>query len=338
MDLHQLRTFVAIADADGVARAASRLNLSQPAASRQIQVLEAELGVALFDRIGRRLRLTLQGEDLLRRSRRLVAEADSLRERARALKAGHAGIITVGATPPMIEVVLAGFLAGYQRRHPSVEIRVVEDGGAGQVARLERGEVHFAYVPAGDDRFSGRLLYPVHVIAVAPVSHRLHRRRFLEIGELASEPLLLLRRGFGSREWFDTACQAANIRPNILLESSAHNAIIGLAAAGYGVGVLPSAVRLPDTGVRAIPLVHRNIPIGRWTMLAWDPQRFLAPYMEAFLDELVTHAQRTYPGRGLLRRAPALDRPKEPAGPLLQSRSVAASLAPSDSRSKGLRR
>src|SRR6185369_5925318 len=100
MDLHQLRTFVAIADAGGVARAASRLNLSQPAASRQIQVLEAEWGVALFDRIGRRLRLTSEGEDLLRRSRRLVAEANALHERARALKAGHAGIISIGATPP----------------------------------------------------------------------------------------------------------------------------------------------------------------------------------------------------------------------------------------------
>ena len=65
MDLHQLRTFVAIADAGGVARAATRLNLSQPAASRQMQVLEAELGVQLFDRIGRRVRLTSEGEDLL---------------------------------------------------------------------------------------------------------------------------------------------------------------------------------------------------------------------------------------------------------------------------------
>lgn len=312
MDLHQLRTFVAIADTGGVARAAARLNLSQPAATRQLQVLEAELGVLLFDRIGRRVRLTSDGEDLLRRSRRLVVEADSLRERARALKGGQAGMITIGATPPMIEVVLVDFLVGYQRRHPGVEIRVVEDGGAALVARLERGEVHVAYVPAGDDRFSGRLLYPIHVIAVVPRSHHFYRRKSVEIAELASEPLVLLRRGFGSREWFDAACHAANIRPNISLESSAPNVVVGLAAAGYGVGVLPSGVSVTDKRVRTIPLVHRNVPIGRWTMLAWDPQRFLAPYVHTFVDELVTHAQRTYPGRALLRRAPPLDRPKEP--------------------------
>ena len=311
MDLHQLRTFVAIAETGGVARAAARLNLSQPAASRQIQVLEADLGVQLFDRVGRRVQLTAAGEDLLRRSLRLLGEADALRERARALQSGQAGIVRIGATPPMVEVVLAGFLPAFRRRHPGIEVHVVEDGGAGLATRLEQGEVHVAYVPAGDDRFCGRLLYPIHVIAVVPERHRLHGQRTLEIAELAREPLLALRRGFGSREWFDAACSAAGVRPNILLESSAHNAVVGLAAAGYGIGVLPSAVRLAGRRLRAVPLVHRGAPIGRWTMLAWDPQRFLAPYARAFVDELVTHAQRTYPGRELARRAPPLDAPKE---------------------------
>ena len=311
MDLRQLRTLIAIADAGGVARAATMVNLSQPAASRQIQALEVELGVRLFDRIGRRVRLTSEGEDLLRRIRKLVAEADSLRERARALNAGHTGVIKIGATPPMIETVLADFLPVHRRRHPGVEIRIIEDGGAALANRLERGEVQLAYVTVGDDRFSGRLLYPIHVIAVVPEAHPLHHRRSLEIEELADEPLLVLRRGFGSREWFDVACQAANIHPNILLESSAHNAIVRLAKAGYGIGILPSAVHL-DRGVHAIPLVHHKAPIAKWTMLAWDSERFLAPYLKVFIEELVAHAQRTFPGRGLLRRAPHLRRPKDP--------------------------
>jgi DNA-binding transcriptional LysR family regulator len=95
----------------------------------------------------------------------------------------------------------------------------------------------------------------------------------------------------------------------VLLESSAHNAVIGLAAAGYGIGILPSAVRLPG-GVRAVPLTNSGAPIGKWTMLAWDPRRFLAPYAEAFIDEVAAHAQRSYPGAALLRRAPKLDRPE----------------------------
>jgi LysR family cyn operon transcriptional activator len=72
VDLRHVRAFVAIADAGGFARATARLHLSQPAISRQISALEAELGVRLFDRVGRRVHLTSEGEDMLRRGRRLL--------------------------------------------------------------------------------------------------------------------------------------------------------------------------------------------------------------------------------------------------------------------------
>ncbi len=309
MDLHHLRTFLAVADCGGVARAAQRLNLSQPAASRQIQTLETELGLRLFDRVGRRVRLTFAGEDLIPRARRLLAEAQSLRERARALKSGASGQIRIGATPPMIEAVLAGFLSQWRRRYPGIDVNVVEDGGAGLIGRLERGEVHLAYVPVGDSRFSGRLLYPIHVLAVLPRAHPLAGSASLEIARLVNEPLLLLHRTFASRQWFDAACQTANLTPNVLLESGAPNAVLELAAAGYGIAILPSMVRLERKRVRALPLVNRQAAIGKWTRLAWDPQRFLPPYVEAFKEALIAHAQRTYPGRDLVRRAPRLSRP-----------------------------
>jgi DNA-binding transcriptional LysR family regulator len=309
MDLHQLRTFIAVADSGGVARAAQRLNVSQPAASRQIQALEADLGMLLFDRIGRRLRLTSEAEDLVPRARKLLAEAQSLRERARALQAGETGQIRIGATPPMIEWVLAGFLAKYRRCQPQIDISVVEDGGAGLSARLARGEVHLAYVPVGDARFSGRLLYPIHVMAVLPQAHPLSRGRCLDIAKLAGEPLLLLNRSFASRQWFDAACDAANVALNVRLESGAPNAVLGLAEAGYGIAILPSMLRLSRKGLRALPLVNRQSSIGMWTRLAWDPQRFLAPYVAVFREALVSHAQRAYPGRNLIGRAPALIRP-----------------------------
>ena len=193
MNLRHLRAFVSIADAGGFARAANRMNLSQPALSRQIHALETELGVSLFDRLGRRVQLTSEGEDLLRRGRRLLTEADSLGERARLLKAGETGILRVGATPQVIENMLANFLTQYRRRHPAVEVHLVEDGGVRLPSRLERGDVHLAFTPASG-RFESRLLYPMHVLAALPPTHRLGRRATLEVAELAEEPLLVLRR------------------------------------------------------------------------------------------------------------------------------------------------
>ena len=314
MNLRHLRAFATIVDVGGLARAATRLHVSQPALTRQIQALEADLGVTLFDRIGRRVQLTSQGEDLLLRSRRLLAEAESLGERARALKSGESGILRVAATPQMIENLLADFLVRYRRRHPDVEVHLAEDGGARLVGRLERGEVHLGMMPAGLTRFEGRLLFPVHVVAALPSTHRLAGRSLLEVAELEEVPLMLPQRGFGSREWFDIACDIAHIRPRVLLESAAPHTLVALAATDYAVAILPSNARMSSDDIRAIPLVHRGASIGRWIHVAWDPQRFLAPYAEHFVTELATHCRRDFPGRALVRRAPPLPQPKRQQG------------------------
>jgi DNA-binding transcriptional LysR family regulator len=308
MDFAHLRTFAGIVDAGGFARAAARLNLSQPALSRQIRALEAKLGVPLFDRLGRRVQLTAEGEDLLPRVRRLLTDAESVGERARSLTRGQTGVLRVGATPQATETLLAGFLPRYRRQHPGVEVHLVEDGGIRLGSRLERGDVHLSLLPAGDARFSARLLAPLYVVVVRLPSRGAGRESTLEIDALADEPLLLLRRDFASREWFDAACQIAHLRPRVLLESGAPLTLVALALAGYGVAVLPSNVRIPPRRLRVTPLVQRGTPIGRWLSVAWDPRRFLSPYAEQFVDEVVSYAAgRAEPA--FLRQAPPLPRP-----------------------------
>ena len=310
LNLRALRTFVATAKSGRLGSASSKLNVSQPAASRQIQTLEAELGVRLFHRVGRTLQLTAEGEDILQQSRRLLADADLLAERAQALKGGQTGTLRVAATPHVIATLLAQFLPNYRRRHPDVEVLLMEGGAARQPSRLDRGEVHLAIMPAGLERFAGRLLYPVHAVTVFAESHPLRRQRVVEVNDLANEKLLLLRHEFGSRVWFDAACQTAHMRPRVLLESGAPDTLVDLAAAEYGVAVLPSTVAIRTDNVRVSPLVQRGASIGRWSMIGWDPQRALPTYAEHFVEELIAHSQRAYPGRKFLRHAPALPRPK----------------------------
>jgi DNA-binding transcriptional LysR family regulator len=308
MNLRHLRAFVTVVDVGGFARAATRLNLSQPALSRQINALETELGVLLFDRVGRRAQLTSHGEDLLRRSRRLLAEAEALGERARELKRGETGILRVAATPQVIENLVAPFLIRYRHRHPGVEVHFVEGGGAQLLGRLERGEVHLALTPAGTTRFASQLLYPIHVIAAVPAAHPLGRRRLLEVAELEDEPLLLPLHGFGSREWFEIACELAHVRPRVLLESAAPHTLVALAATGYAIAILPSNASVPRDGIRTVPLVHRDASVGRWAHIAWDPERFQAPYAGQFVTELAVFCRRDFPGRMLIKGAPPLPR------------------------------
>jgi DNA-binding transcriptional LysR family regulator len=127
MDLRHVRTFVTVADLGTVSRAAVRLRIAQPALSRHISDLEQELGLKLFDRVGRRLLITGEGEQLLGDCRGLLNYVGGIGERAQDLRRGDVGVLKVAATPLHIEGVFSQFLHHYARRYPNVQVRVVEE-------------------------------------------------------------------------------------------------------------------------------------------------------------------------------------------------------------------
>ena len=174
MDLRWLAHFVAVADAGSMALAARRLHVSEPTLSRQIRELEGFLGCKLFDRIGRRIALAADGREMLARSRRLLADAESLRERGVALGGGKGGVLRVGATPQFLEAAMPQVLTLYRRRHPEVEIRLVEGGGDRLIRMVEQGELHLA-MPALKviEPLQSALLYPLRVLAALSRQHPL---------------------------------------------------------------------------------------------------------------------------------------------------------------------
>jgi DNA-binding transcriptional LysR family regulator len=191
-----------------------------------------------------------------------------------------------------------------------VEVELKEAGGTQLGDLLDRGDIEVAIMPAGDARSEGRTLYPMLLLAVLPEGHSLSRRPLIEVAELENEPLLLLSRGFASHAWFEAACQIAHVEPRVILESAAPQAVIALARTGHGIAVVPSPVRIPREGVRIKTVVHRGASIGRWTVAAWNPRRFFAPYAKLFVDELAASVRRDYPGRDFVRRAPPLPEPR----------------------------
>ena len=207
-------------------------------------------------------------------------------------------------------VLLAEFLPRYRKRHTGVDVHLVEDGGARLPGRLERGDIDVAIMPAGGDRFRGRLLYPMYVLAVLPQRHGLSRRATLDVTDLADELVLRLTPGFASHGWFEAACHVAHVRPRVLHESAAPHTLIALAKAGHGIALVPSPVRIPRAGVCVAVVVHREVPLGQWTVAAWDPQRYLAAYASKFIEEVAAHCRRDYPGHEYVRKAPRLPKPK----------------------------
>src|SRR5262245_10559022 len=198
MDLRRLRTFVAVAELGTVTRAALSLRISQSALSRQINDLEQEFSLRLFDRVGRRLILTAIGEQLLGDCRSVLGQVGLLGERVELLRRGDRGVLKVAAPPQTIESVLSTFLPQYAERFPNVQVMLTEALGHEQLTLLERGEVHLGirHDQGIDRRFEGRALPVDEVLAACAPSLQLGGAGMIDICRLASYPLLLLSSGY----------------------------------------------------------------------------------------------------------------------------------------------
>jgi DNA-binding transcriptional LysR family regulator len=301
MDLRHARTFVTVAELGTVSKAAVHLHVAQPALSRQIANLEHELGFRLFDRVGRRLLLTGEGQQLLDDCRQLLSTADSLRERVHTLRGGDTGKLNVAASPQFIERFMAGFLHRYRERYPKVQVKVIESIAWGDTLEmLERGEIHLGQnllraVNPGETRFAARALEVVDVLAAAREPFAASRQGSLDIGRLAPRPLLVLDTNFVSRRTFDATCRLAGVEPNIVFESRTPHTLLAMAEHGHGVAVVPSAVQTDRYALNVVGVTYRGEPLRERLALFWDTRRTLAPYATAFCDMLAEYAREVLP-------------------------------------------
>ena len=179
MDLRHIRTFVNVAEMGTVSKAAVHLHVAQPALSRQIASLEEELGLKLFDRVGRRLLLTSEGEQLLNDCRGLLNYARAVGEQAQVLRRGDVGVLRVSASPHLIEGIFPDFLRDYAARYPNVQVRLVDAAAGGEAfAMLERGEIHLVQTVASaitpdEQRFASHPLAPMEMLAACHPKLRL---------------------------------------------------------------------------------------------------------------------------------------------------------------------
>lgn len=299
VELRHLRYFAAVADAGNVSRAAQRLHVTQPALSRQMQDLERDFGCRLFDRIGRRIVLTRDGDEILERTRQLLADVEALRERARTLAGGETGVLRIGAAPQFIEAALPGVLTRYATAHPGIEVELVEDGGDPLLTRVRQGELHLAIGVFRTGGLQSQLLYPNRVLAVMQPTHQLAGRNSLTVTELDGVPLLLLGRDFQTRVLFDEACQSVHFVPSVRLESRSPQSLIALAEAGHGVAIVPSVVRLGASRVAIAGMLDGARPLGSWSHAVWDARRYLPTYARGFIEVVQDYCKTSYPGHQL---------------------------------------
>lgn len=300
MDLRHTRTFVTVAELGTVSKAALHLHVAQPALSRQIGDLERELGLKLFDRIGRRLLLTSAGEQLLADCRGLLNYASAVGERAELLRHGDSGVLKVGASPQHIESVLAAFLHRYAKRYSNVQVKLVEAAGRDTLALLERHEIHLGqnlapFLESDDPRFGSLPLQHVDLLAACHPALDLGKGRTIEIDRLAPHPLLLLHSSFMFRRAFDAACRLAELKPNIFIESRTPQTLLALAEARHGVAIIPSQLQTRHYNLRIVAVTYRGRPLRTQMVIQWDKQRPRPGYAMAYCEMLADYVREIFP-------------------------------------------
>ena len=242
MDLRQLEYVVGVVDQGTFTAAAAALHVSQPSLSQGIARLETELGAAVFDRIGRGVRLTAAGEALVGPARQVLRDVAVVSESVRAVAGLESGTLDVVALPTLAADPLARMVGAFRRAHPDVVVRVSEPESADAVierVRDGRAEVGLAELPLRGDDLASDALTDQELVVIMPPGDA---RRVVRIEDLAGVPVVATPVGTSTRRLVDEAFAAAGLEPRIAVETEQREAIVPMVVEGAGVAFVPGAI------------------------------------------------------------------------------------------------
>jgi len=234
MELLQLQYFQTVARFEHMTRAAEALSIAQPSLSKMIARLEKDLGIPLFDRQGKQIRLNQYGKAFLSQVDRALLALDEGKRQVKdmvGLEQGHISVATISAQ------VLTDILAAFSPQYPSIRFRLFQQSTTMVLEQLERGEVDFSFAspPIEHPDMSWVPLLTEEIFLIVPPKHHLAEHESVHLAEVAHEPYIGLKPGLGLRDLTDRYCQQIGFTPNLVFESDEPTALGGLVRAGLGI-------------------------------------------------------------------------------------------------------
>lgn len=283
MDLRQVEYAVAVVDHGGFTRAASAMHIAQPSLSQSIRRLEAELGVPLFLRLGRSVRLTAAGEAFLGPARRMLRDAEEVRETASAHSRLATGTLDLVALPTLVVDPLAALIGRFRAEHGQVLVRVADPNGPGDLMSMiadGRVEIGLTEGRRGPKEGIGSIsLGSQELVAILPPGSVAGPR--LSMAELASMPLVLGPPRTSIRDLVEAAITAGGGTVRIAVETIQREGIVAMVLAGAGTGIVPAPVA-EDARKRGVVVARISPRISRPIALIYRSDD-LSPAAKAFL-------------------------------------------------------
>lgn len=281
MTIRHLKTFCAVCEEGGITRAAEKLCVAQPSVSQTIGELERYYGVSLFDRVGRRLVLTPEGERLRVKAQEAIASFSEFEEAARDTNARH--VIRIGSSVTAGQMVLPRLIAAIEATLDRAECRAIADSAAAVEQLVEEGSLDFALVEGSVSRaLAAEAVFSDRLMAVCSAGMKI--KNTLSPAELVSLPLLLRRRGSASRDLFDERLSALGLKAQPKLSSSSNSVLLAAAREGLGVAVLPEALVAADLSAGRLKEVRiQGLELSRrWFAVRRQDKKFTPVQQQAF--------------------------------------------------------
>jgi DNA-binding transcriptional LysR family regulator len=282
-----LEQFAAVARSEHITAAATELDVPQPTLSRSLARLQASLGVDLLARDGRGVRLTRQGRMLAASAERALRELRAGLAEVRGDASAGEGRAILGFLHSMGPVAVPTLLRGFRAEHPGIRISLVQGASADVTDDVASGRIDLALaspVPR-NAALRSRVLARQRVVMLLPEDHPLAARPQLRLRDLAAEPLISMRPGYGLRTIAERLLTSAGLPLAFAFESDEMSTAAGLVSAGLGVALLIAGNAVPGTVERPIasPGATRSIS------LVWSAGRTLTPPVRALREHLVEH-------------------------------------------------
>jgi LysR family transcriptional activator of glutamate synthase operon len=286
MELLQLQYFLAVARLEHVTEAAQNLHITQSSLSKTIQRLEEDLGVPLFDRIGRKLRLNEFGSRFLRRAERALFELEQGKQELSDLSSPEHGTLELAVTTAS---TLPNILREFRKKRPNIHFHVQMLTTQEMVTLLHRGEVDFCLSspPIEGDDIECQIVFIDPILVAVPQGHRLADRSSVSLTELRDEWFVGVKRGYGTRDLIDSVCKSVGFVPKYVYEGDEPARLSSLVEAEIGIAFIPSTARNSREHIKYLQV--ENHELVREIALIWHRSRYISQAALEFREVVVQY-------------------------------------------------
>jgi DNA-binding transcriptional LysR family regulator len=296
LELRQLEHFMALCEEMQFTKTAEKLRIGQPTLSYQMKALEDELGVRLFDRLGKKIAITEAGKILLEHCKKIFANLESAKEQIEELQNVKRGKLVIGVLSGDLNHIASTVLLEFHSIYPDVQIQIFSLDDV--VEKVIQNEINLALtlMPGKDERLTNISLYEEEFFLAVPKDHVWSDRNAIDFKEIQRIPLILNPKGHCFRQSLDAACSAEGIQIQPIIESTDSKSILNLVKKGIGATIISSTLfSLENEGVlKAIKI--KNPAIIREVTIVHHKQKYIGTAAKGFIELLISHVNRSNVG------------------------------------------